>query len=74
MATSPIVLQSLWDRALAEEIGIRFAVLNKSVRTFVNELYEFRKNAADPRYDAIIIFTPNDGKIYMAKKATEMRD
>lgn len=73
-ATSPMVLQALWDRALVEEFGIRFSVDGKSTQSFINELYAWRKDADDPRYEAIIIFVPNDGKVYMAKKATELRD
>lgn len=74
MATNPALLQSLWDRALVEEIGIRFTVDGKSKMSFINELYTWRKTNGAAIYATLMIFQPNDGKIYIVKRATELRE
>lgn len=72
---SPHAWVALWERALAEEIGIAFTVSGVTREYFRNMLYEARKASGDPRLDSLITFTPNapcDGEIWICKKAVEL--
>jgi hypothetical protein len=62
----------LWQRALGEEIGLYIDTDNRSV--LVQELYEARKRAQDPRLEALMIFQPRDGIVFIAKKMVELDD
>ncbi len=68
---SPLTYLPLFDRALDEEIGIAFMV-DIPRESFRNELYKARKMSGDPRYKDLIIFCPNNGEIFIAKKAVEL--
>jgi hypothetical protein len=60
----------LWHRALGEEIGIWVECTDRNL--LVQELYEARRNAADPSLEALMIFQPKDKVIFIAKKAVEL--
>lgn len=59
-----------WHRALGEEIGLYIQCTERAL--FVRALYEARQNAADPDLEALMIFQPGEGIVFIAKKATEM--
>lgn len=72
MPTAPDLLSSLWNRACAEEIGIKVKV-NKDREQFRRELYDHRRaNPQEEKWMEIMLFCPNDGKVWFVKKATEM--
>jgi hypothetical protein len=60
----------LWYRALDEEIGILVECTER--RKLVQALYEVRTGANDPRLEALMIFQPGDGMVFIAKKAVEL--
>lgn len=64
----------LWYRALdpSVEIGIAFTVSGCTREYFRNELYEARKQSGDKRLQELIMFLPNNGEIWICKKAVEM--
>lgn len=59
-----------WYQALDQEIGIRIECTDR--RLLVNALYDARKGAADPRLEALMIFQPGEGLVYIAKKEVEL--
>jgi len=60
----------LWLRALREEIGLWIECTDRTL--LVNALYAARKNAGDPRLEALMIFQPREDLIFIAKKAVEL--
>ena len=66
----------LFERALDEEIGIAFAIGGGITReTFRHDLYQCRKASGDPRYNELVLFTPNaphDNEIWICKREVEM--
>jgi hypothetical protein len=74
---SPLTYLFLFDHALDQEIGIAFTISGVRREYFRNELYKCRKVSGDPRYDDLILFTPNapnDNEIWICKKAVEIDD
>lgn len=72
---SPITWLPLLDRALEVEIGIGFTVSGIDRQVFRNTLYETRKQAADPKYDALILFLPGGDRtdeVWICKKEVEL--
>jgi hypothetical protein len=72
---SPLTWLPLWERALDVEIGIAFTIGGVKREQFRNILYEARKQAKDPRLDALIMFLPAGGhehEIWICKKAVEL--
>lgn len=74
---NPLTWLPLWERALdpAVEIGIAFKVSGVERTYFRNTLYEARKAAADPRFDALIMFLPagdHTDEIWICKKEVEL--
>lgn len=72
---SPLVYLPLWQRALEDEIGIRFCIAGVDRGYFRNTLYETRKVANDPQLDDLIMFLPAapfDNEIWICKKAVEL--
>ena len=66
---------ALWERALAEEIGIAFVVSGVEREYFRNMLYEARKASGDHRLDSLIMFLPAgevSHEIWICKKAVEL--
>lgn len=64
------LLLSLWNRALEEEIGIKFKVNGVERHVFATRMYDARKGL--PELEALILFQPNNDFIYIAKKAVEL--
>lgn len=66
----------LWHRALdpSIEIGIAFTVSGCTRDYFKRELYEARALSKDPRLQELIMFTPNNGEIWICKKSVEMEE
>ena len=72
---SPLTWLPLLDRALEVEIGIAFKATGVERAYFRNTLYEARKAAADPKYDALILFLPAGGhedEIWICKKEVSL--
>ena len=69
---NPLTWLPLWERALDEEIGIAFSVSGCTNEYFRNELYAARKASKNPALDDLIMFMPNNGEIWICKKAVEM--
>lgn len=62
-----------WDRALSEEIGIRIRPPEGTdKRQFVNGLYKARQDAKNPDHEKLMLFQPNNGEVWIVKKATEV--
>lgn len=59
-----------WYQALDQEIGIRIECIHR--RLLVNALYAARKGAGDPRLEALMIFQPGEGLVYICKKEVEL--
>lgn len=73
----PITWLPILDRALEAEIGIAFSIRGIDRQQFLNYLYECRKAAADPKYDALIIFKPGGNytdELWVCKKEVELGD
>jgi hypothetical protein len=65
----------LLDHALDQEIGIAFTVSGVPRESFRTRLYTAKKNAADPRYAELIMFSPaapHENEIWICKKEVEM--
>jgi hypothetical protein len=71
---SPLTWVPLLERALREEIGIAFPVSGVTREYFRNQLYEARNAAKNPAFDNLIIFLPNDNRIWICRKAVELDD
>lgn len=72
---NPLTWLPLLDRALEEEIGIAFPVSGIPRDHFRDQLYQARKAAADPKYDALILFAPggeHTDEIWICKKEVEL--
>lgn len=67
------ILGAFFNRALEEEIGIGVKVTMDHVQ-FRDALYVCRKAVGDKRWDEIMIFMPNDGRVWLVKKSTEMKE
>ena len=59
-----------WYQALDQELGIYIEVVHR--RLFVNALYDARKKSGDPRLEALMIFQPGEGIVYICKKEVEL--
>jgi hypothetical protein len=59
-----------WHQALREEIGVLIECTER--RLFVQRLYEARTAANDPRLEALMIFQPGEGMVFIAKKQVEL--
>jgi hypothetical protein len=62
----------LWLQALEEEIGILIEVRKDTRILLVNALYEARKQSLNPALQELMVFTPKEDLIYIAKKAVEL--
>lgn len=65
----------LWQRALEDEIGIRFVVAGVERSYFRNTLYETRQASGDPQLEDLIMFLPAapfDNEIWICRKAVEL--
>lgn len=72
---SPLTYLPLWQRALDQEIGIRFNIAGVERRYFANTLYEARKASGDPSLDDLILFQPAkpfDDEIWICRKTVEI--
>ena len=72
---NPLTWLPLWQRALECEIGIAFRIHGIDRNYFAKELYECRKNAADPTLDALMMFQPggdHTDEIWICKKQVEL--
>ncbi len=74
---NPLTWLPLWERALAPdiEIGIAFRVSGVDRGYFRNTLYECRKAAQNPAFDALIMFLPGGNhtdEIWICKKEVEL--
>lgn len=64
------IAAEILNRALEEEIGVAIEVTEQ--RLFANQLYRVRDAIADPKHQALIIFQPANGEVWLVKKATEL--
>ena len=72
---SPLTWLPCWLRALDEEIGVAFSVSGCTREYFRNILYEAKKQANDPRLDALIMFLPAgevSHEIWICKREVEL--
>jgi hypothetical protein len=72
---NPSTWLPILDRALQVEIGIGFAVSGVSREQFRQTLYDARKQAADPKYDELILFLPggdHTDEVWVCKKEVEL--
>ena len=60
----------LWERALTEEIGVCIECTDRA--KLVAGLYDARAESNDPRLEALMIFQPKEGLVYIAKKSVEL--
>lgn len=72
---SPLTYLPLWQRALDQEIGIRFCIANVDREYFRITLYECRRQANDPALEGLVMFAPAapyDNEIWICKKSVEL--
>lgn len=68
--TDPATYLTYWYQALAAEIGLFIRCTER--QKLVAGLYQARQDAADPRLEALMIFQPKTGLVYIAKKAVQL--
>ncbi len=59
-----------WYEALGNELGLYIRCTER--QKLVTGLYDARQGASDPRLEALMIFQPGTGIVYIAKKAVEL--
>ncbi len=62
---------ALWYRALEEEFGLELKGVGSP---YMNCLYVARKEAGDPRLEALKITMMKDGSFWIVKKAADMKE
>lgn len=71
MPTDQQILIALFQRALAEDVGISVPCSNRSV--LANELYAARQDSRDMTLNGIIIFkSPNPNELWLVKESLEL--
>lgn len=61
-----------WHQALTKELGLYLRVTEH--RLFVQQLYDARKHSGDAALEALMIFQPMAGTIFIAKKEVDISD
>lgn len=69
MPLAPDIYQALFERAMQVEIGI--GVATNEQRLLAAQLGAHKKRT-EPAFDEIMVFKPENGEVWLVKKATEL--